>query len=100
MYRISRKLGVAMPYSTLHVPSYRHRKSRGLAVVTINGKDVYLGRYNSLDSRRKYDKLIQEWLASGRVLTSETPVDEQAFSVAELIVAYMQHAKVVYRKDG
>jgi len=89
-----------MPYSSLHVPSYRHRKSRDLAVVTINGKDVYLGKYNSPESRKLYDKLIQEWLASGRTMSSETPVEQEQFSVAELILAYMQHAKVIYQKAG
>jgi hypothetical protein len=43
--------------------SYRHHKSRDLAVVTINGKDIYLGKYKSPESSRKYDKLIQERLA-------------------------------------
>lgn len=89
-----------MPYSTQHVPVYRHKKSRDLAVVTMNGSGVYLGKFNSSASRNKYDKLIQNWLASGRVMTSETPVDEEAFSVAELIVAYMKHAKFYYQKDG
>jgi hypothetical protein len=88
-----------MPYNPHHVPVYRHKKSRDLAVVTINGRDIYLGKFNSIESRHKYDKLIQEWLASGRVLTSATPLDEEAFSVAELIVAYMKHAKVYYQKD-
>ena len=88
-----------MPYSHQHVPVYRHKKSRGVAVVTLNGRDIYLGKFNSTESLHKYDKLIQEWLASGRVLTSENPIDEEAFSVAELIVAYMKHAKVYYQKD-
>ncbi len=89
-----------MPYSTQHVPTYRQRKSRGLAVVTINGKDLYLGQFNSRESRTKYDRLIQEWLASGRVMTSETPIEEELFSIAELIVAYMKHATVFYQKYG
>jgi hypothetical protein len=54
------------------IPSYRHQKSRDTAVVNINGRDIYLGKYKSPESRAKYDKLIQEWLASGRLLTSET----------------------------
>ena len=89
-----------MSAPTLRIPSYRHQKSRDLAVVTVSGRDVYLGKYKSPESRQKYDRLIQEWLASGRLLTSETPIDEEAFSVAELIVGYIQHAKVVYQKDG
>jgi len=34
------------------------------------------------------------------LLTSENPIDEEAFSVAELILGYMKHAKVFYQKDG
>jgi hypothetical protein len=100
MYRIFEKPESPMPYSNQYVPTYRHKKSRGLAVVTINGRDIYLGQFNSPESRRQYDKLIQEWLASGRVMTSETPIEEESFSVAELIVAYMEHAAVFYQKDG
>jgi len=33
-------------------------------------------------------------------MTSETPIEEESFSIAELIVAYMKHATVIYRKDG
>jgi hypothetical protein len=100
MYRIFLQPELHMPYSPQHVPTYRHRKSRDLAVVTINGKDIYLGKFNSPESRREYDKLIQEWLASGRVMTSETPIEEESFSIAELIIAYMKHATVFYQKDG
>jgi len=89
-----------MPYSSQHLPAYRHHKSRGLGVVTLNGKDIYLGPYNSEQSRRKYDRLIQEWLASGRTITSQSPVEEGQFSVAELILAYLDHARVFYRRDG
>jgi hypothetical protein len=31
------------------IPSYRLHKPSGQAVVTINGKDIYLGRFNSPD---------------------------------------------------
>jgi hypothetical protein len=34
---------VAMP-KTLRVPSYRRHKPTGQAVVTLNGKDRYLGK--------------------------------------------------------
>lgn len=30
------------------IPSYRLHKPSGQAVVTINGKDIYLGRFDSL----------------------------------------------------
>ena len=50
------------------LPSYRHHKARGLAVVRLNGQDHYLGPYGSEASRREYDRLIAVWLAHGRSL--------------------------------
>ena len=44
-YRIRPFLGArTMP---LRIPSYRLHKPSGQAVVTINGRDIYLGKYNS-----------------------------------------------------
>ena len=48
--------------SSRKIPSYRHHKARNFAVVTLDGKDVYLGEYDSPESRAKYDALIAEWL--------------------------------------
>ena len=57
-----------MPILTRRIPGYRHYKPKDLAVVRIDGKDSYLGKYNSPESREKYDRLIAEWLANGRHL--------------------------------
>jgi hypothetical protein len=43
-------------------PSYCHHKATGQAVVRIDGKDRYLGKYGSQESRQEYDRLIAEWL--------------------------------------
>jgi site-specific recombinase XerC len=45
---------------------YRHHKPNNQAVVTLNGRDHYLGKYGTRESRDAYDRLIAEWLASGR----------------------------------
>ena len=50
------------------IPAYRHHKPTGQAVVTIDGRDFYLGRYNSPISRQQYDRRIGEWIAAGRCL--------------------------------
>ena len=55
------------------IPSYRHYKPKDLAVVRIDGHDRYLGKYNSLESREKYDRLIAEWLGNGRNSLAATP---------------------------
>ena len=51
-----------MPLSRQHLPKYRHYKPKNLAVVRIDGRDVYLGRYDSPESREKYRRVVAEWL--------------------------------------
>jgi integrase len=81
--------------SVLRVPKYRHHKPSGQAVVTLNGRDN-LGKWGTKASRTEYDRLIGEWLASGRCL----PRGDLGVSVAELALAYWRYAKDSYRKDG
>ncbi len=50
------------------LPSYRLHKPTGQAVVTLNGKDYYLGRHGTQMSKDAYDRLTAEWLAGGRQL--------------------------------
>jgi len=45
-------------YSRDHVPAYRLYKRNGSAVVTLSGKDIYLGEYGSAASRELYSQLI------------------------------------------
>ncbi len=54
--------------NALRIPSYRRHKPTGKAVVTIGGRDIYLGRYNSAESRQEYNRLIAEWTASNGTL--------------------------------
>ena len=51
-----------MPASPRKIPAYRLHKPTGQAVVTLNGRDFYLGRHGSPASRDEYDRLIAEWL--------------------------------------
>ena len=53
-----------MPRRTRSVPSYRLHKPSGRAVVTLNGRDHYLGPWNSPESSAEYDRLVGEWLAA------------------------------------
>ena len=45
----------------LRIPSYRKHKPSGRAVVTLDGRDIYLGKHNSAASRAEYNRLIAEW---------------------------------------
>ena len=78
-------------------PKYRKHKATGQAVVTLDGKDIYLGRYGSRASKAEYDRLIAEWLANGRRLVHQA----EAISVMELIDRFWHHVEQHYRKpDG
>jgi hypothetical protein len=57
-----------MPLGSLRTPSYRLHKPTGQAVVTLNGRDIYLGRFGSPESRAEYDRTIVEWISNGRRL--------------------------------
>ena len=45
----------------LRIPKYCKHKATGQAVVRLNGKDYYLGRFDTKESRSYYDRLIAEW---------------------------------------
>ncbi|MBX7165131.1 MAG: site-specific integrase [Pirellulales bacterium] len=78
------------------VPKYALHKASGQAVVTLNGRDVYLGPYGSAASRAKYDRTVGEWLAAGR----RTAEASRAVTVDDVIAAYWQFAETYYRKQG
>ncbi|MFO0954419.1 MAG: hypothetical protein U0835_25320 [Isosphaeraceae bacterium] len=79
-----------MPRLVNKTPAYRHRKSDGRAVVTIDGRDIYLGRYGSPESRAEYDRLIATWLANGRRTTPAAGVSPD-LSVNELILRFWRY---------
>jgi integrase len=82
--------------SSTRQPSYREHKASGQAVVTLNGKDIYLGRYGTKASHAEYDRLIAEWLANGRRLPAST-----VLTIAEVIKHFWPWVEMHYRKsDG
>src|SRR3954468_1569029 len=83
-----------MPRLTKSVPSYRKHRATGQAVVTVNGHDYYLGPHGTKASKLEYDRLIGEWLASGRSPAFGRPAD--SITIAKLLLAYLTHAKAYY----
>ncbi len=53
---------------TSKTPAYRRHKQSGQAIVTLSGKDVYLGPHGTKASRIEHGRVIGEWLANGRQL--------------------------------
>jgi integrase len=91
-----------MPASKLNAPSYRLYRRTNQAVVTLSGKDHYLGPYGSPESREKYERLVAEWLLNGRrpAIPTATTAEKRDFTIGELILAYLDHADSYYRKGG
>jgi integrase len=77
-------------------PKYRKHKASGQGIVTINGKDHYLGPYGTAASRKEYDRLISEWIANGRTATLDKPVA----TIIEVLAAYLKFAKPYYGQSG
>jgi integrase len=77
-------------------PRYRLHKSTGQGVVTIDGRDIYLGKHRSAASCEAYRRQVAEWMQHGGRL----PAPQHTATVAEVVVAYTEFATGYYRKDG
>ncbi|MEO9932647.1 tyrosine-type recombinase/integrase [Rhodopirellula bahusiensis] len=86
-----------MPKLSKSLPKYRKHKASGQAVVTIAGRDHYLGPHGTAASKREYDRRIAEYLATGRRGVIE---DETQIRVIEVLAAYWKFAKGYYVKNG
>ena len=86
-----------MPRKT--TPKYRHHKARDCAVVTIHGRDHYLGTYDSPESWEKFHRLVAEHLADRRE-PPPTVAADAPLTVTELIARYWRFAKGYYVKGG
>ncbi|MGC4030264.1 MAG: hypothetical protein QM754_00750 [Tepidisphaeraceae bacterium] len=90
-------------YNKEHVPAYRLHKRSGNAVVTIGGKDHYLGRHDKSSSKEAYRRLIAEWLRVGRPasLPAMPAAPDAGPSVDQIVLRFLQHAQTYYRdSDG
>lgn len=70
-----------MSWPKNHLPKYRKHKASGQAVVTLSGKEHYLGPHGTKASKLEFDRLIAEWLQSGR---SPLAVDACDVTVVEI----------------
>jgi len=80
------------------LPSYRLHKASGQAIVSLNGRQVYLGPHDTEESRAEYDRVMAEYLANGRRAPGKQPA---SMTVSEVLVAYLEFAEGYYRRpDG
>lgn len=59
-----------MPRPKSAVPAYRHHKSTGRAVVYVNRKSIFLGKYDSSESRQRYAEIVAQITSGQPVSTS------------------------------
>jgi hypothetical protein len=92
-----------MPRLTRKLPSCRHHKPSGKAVVTLDGRDHYLGDFGTPESRAEYDRLIAEYLANRRMRPAANPaigvdsVGSSDLTINEVLLAFWRHAERHYR---
>ncbi len=84
---------------TVRIPSYRLHKPSHRAVVTIDGRDYYLGPYGSAESRQKYGDLIARH-AAGLSIDVPKAAPSDIVTVNDVVLIFMRHANTHYRKDG
>ena len=94
-----------MPKLANKLPSYRLHKVSGQAIVTLNGRDIYLGDYNTEESRDRYKLVIQEWLTTQKHLPPTGPTGSHPrkpidITINEVFLPYWEHVQQYYRKNG
>jgi integrase len=75
-------------------PAYRLHKATGQAVVTLCGKDHYLGKHESGASWERYYRLLSEWKSLGGQIAPATPPQE--VTVAEVMASFWAYAQQEY----
>jgi integrase len=81
------------------VPGYR-RHHKGYGFVTLDGKNIYFGKYEDPQSKIDYDRTIQEWLSNGRSLVKPESGESSDITVARLLELFWIHAQKTYTKNG
>ncbi len=81
-----------------NLPGYLLHKRSGQAVVVLNGKTIYLGKYKSKASREEYENVIADFIANGKKLP---PTRTKSDCLIEtLCYDYLDNQKKVHSKNG
>ncbi len=99
-----------MPRPRSLQPAYR-KHATGQGVVTLDGKDHYLGRHGTPESVARYNALLADWLG-GKLAPApkSSPLSPSASAVvvtpapaapivSEILAAFMRHAAVYYAQS-
>ncbi len=88
-----------MPAKKSFIPKYCLHKPSGKAYCRIRGKVIYLGDYDSPESKAEYGRVVAEFAA--QPAGSNGPTGKSGgTAVVEVIAAFMEHAEAYYGKNG
>jgi len=84
-----------------NVPGYLLHKPSKQAIVVLNGKTIYLGKYKSKASREEeeYEKVIADYLANGKKLPPSRG-NGAGISIEEMAIHFLESAESYYVKNG
>lgn len=97
--------GYVVPKLSTRPPKYTRHKASGQATVKFGGKVRYLGPFGSPESKAAYQAAIAQWARQTYADPSTSPpapsiASEETVTIDELLLAYLKHAEVHYRRDG
>lgn len=85
---------------SVRVPKYRRHKGSGQALVEVNGRRIYLGKYNSPASREAYRRLVADLMSPQAEVALAPPPGAPHLVLDELVLQYFRYAKTYYVKHG
>lgn len=88
-----------MPRPRLDTPVPRLHRPSGQAIVTLDGRDVYLGTHGSPEAEIAYERELAAWRAHG---VQPQKRGAAARTVAEVVLAFWRHVdrEGLYTKNG
>src|SRR5689334_21747694 len=85
-----------MPRPRAQDLKYCLHKPSGRAYVRVAGRCVYLGTYNSAESREEYERVKAEWIVSGKPGVSLAVDDHNGPTVTQIILAFWAAHQTYY----
>ena len=82
---------------SVRLPKYRLHKGSGQALIQIQGRRIYLGTYNSPESKEKYRQYIAQLTTPGSTVEASGP--DEPLIINTLILQYFRYAKAYYVKN-
>jgi hypothetical protein len=83
---------------SVRFPKYRHHKGSGQALVVIKDRRIYLGKFNSPESKGKYHRCIAQLISPGLEIEKGQP--DELPTINSLILGYYRYAQTYYIKNG